>query len=572
ELWMGNDGGLLIMPGSIPLDVPVVRDELTRHLSEGWNAVVDREVDGKKSIPYQTDQSNPRYGNKLAARRVARTVMLGSAPTVRAQHVRGIESMRIRLGVVQPGENIADFNDALNTLQSSLAYLYSNPSGNRFWYDTRPTLRKTVADRATQIPASEVEYELESRLQALRKEKPFAGLHTCPGSSLDVPDEQAVRLVILRPTDEYKASNPLNRALTAARDILDNRGQTPRIYRNMLAFIAPDQDLMSQLKQTVQHYLAWKSIQDDSEALNLDAAQNRETDQNLRSQNQSVEAQIKSTYCWLLIPYIDRNEDLKTIVWDTIRLNGGEGSIVDKAARKMIQNEALITSWAPALLVMELDRLLWQDAEHIAVKQLWEYLSTYCYLPRLANEEVLLETIRTGVNSSEYFALAAGFDGDRYLGLKFQQPLEKVERSDQLVKIGPATKQLAQEAAWEQEKADPPVSYDYPSGRASKDQVPTGRERPDTEGQFPEAPRPEPPIPKNTHFYLSAELDLTRIGRDVQQFVEEVINHLAMTDGAKVGVSLHVEAEAPSGLSQQVVRTVSENCRTLGVKTFGFDD
>ena len=157
ELWMGNDAGLMILPGSIPLDAPNVRNELTRHLSEGWNAVVDREVDGRNSIPYQKDQSIQRYGGKLAARRVARTVMLGSAPTVRGQTVRGIEASRIRLGVVQPGENIAIFNDALSSLENSLAYLFTNPSGDRFWYDTRPTLRKTVEDRATQVAASDVE-------------------------------------------------------------------------------------------------------------------------------------------------------------------------------------------------------------------------------------------------------------------------------------------------------------------------------------------------------------------------------------------------------------------------------
>lgn len=243
ELWMGNDAGLMIMPGSLPLDVPAVRDELTRHLPEGWNALVDREVDGKRSIPYQKDQANPRYGKKLAARRVARTVMLGSAPSDRAQSVRGVEASRIRLGIVQPGESIADFNDALNTLQTSLAYLYTNPSGDRFWYDTRPTLRKTVEDRATQVSSSDVEHEIESRLRKLRKEAPFSGLHICPSSSLDVPDEQSARLVILRTTDEYKASAQGNKAIAAAEDILNNRGTAPRIYRNTLAFIAPDMDL-----------------------------------------------------------------------------------------------------------------------------------------------------------------------------------------------------------------------------------------------------------------------------------------------------------------------------------------
>ncbi len=185
--------------------------------------------------------------------------------------MRGIEASRIRLGVVQPGESIADFNDALNTLQVSLAYLYTNPSGDRFWYDTRPTLRKTVEDRATQIPAPDVEFEIERRLRALRKEAPFAGLHVCPGSSLDVTDEQAVRLVILRPDDVYKASAQHNAAMESAVNILNNRGTAPRIYRNMLAFIAPDQELMAPLKQEVRRYLAWLSVKDDSEDLNLDA-------------------------------------------------------------------------------------------------------------------------------------------------------------------------------------------------------------------------------------------------------------------------------------------------------------
>jgi hypothetical protein len=166
-------------------------------------------------------------------------------------------------------------------------------------------------------------YEIETRLRSLRKEAPFAGIHICPASSLDVPDEQTARLVILRPSDEYKATNQNNAAMTAVTDILNNRGNTPRIYRNMLAFIAPDQDLMASLKQAVRLYIAWKSIKDDSEDLNLDAAQNRETQNNLHRANETVDARIKEAYCWLLVPYIDKNVDMKTIVWDAITIRGG---------------------------------------------------------------------------------------------------------------------------------------------------------------------------------------------------------------------------------------------------------
>jgi len=576
ELWMGNDAGLMIMPGSIPLDVPNVRDELTRHLSEGWNALVDREVDGRNSIPYQKDQQNIRYGSKLAARRVARTVMLGSAPTVRDQNVRGIEASRVRLGLIQPGENIANFNDALNTLTTSLAYLYTNPSGDRFWYDTRPTLRKTVEDRATQVASSDVEYEIETRLRALRKEQPFAGIHICPSSSLDVPDEQTARLVILRPTDEYKATNQNNTAMTAVTDILNNRGNTPRIYRNMLAFIAPEQDLMTSLKQTVRRYLAWKSIKEDSEDLNLDAAQNRETDNNLGRFNRTVDDQIKEAYCWLLVPYIDKNADMKTIVWDTIRISGGNDSIISKAAKKMLQNEQIITKWAPALLLMELDNVLWRDTDNIAVKKLWEYLCTYCYLPRLANENVLMDAIQTGLNSIEYFAFASGFDGTRYIDLKFNQYVGIVERSGYLVKVSIAKKQIDEEEAKRQadaaaRAAQAGVDYTIPAnagGEGGHVITPSndGGEVHEDNASTAAA------TPKNKRFFMSTDLDTTRINRDVQKYVEEIIQHLTSVDGARVTVSLEVQAESAEGFTQQTVRTISENCRTLRVRDSGFEE
>lgn len=576
ELWMGNDASLMIMPGSIPLSVPNVRDELTRHLPENWNSIVDREVDGKESIPYRKDQPGTHYSRYFASRRVARTIMLGSAPTGREQVVRGIETSRIRLGVIQPGENIPVFNDALNTLRNELTYLYSNPSGDRYWYDNRPTLRKIAEDRSSSIASSDVEYEIETRLRALRKEKPFSGIHICPSSSLDVPDDQAVRLVILNPGDEYKSSNPSNKAMTTVTDILNNRGNAPRIYRNMLSFIAPDQDLMLSLNQEVRRYLAWKSIKEDSERLNLDAAQNHETDNNLRRSNETVDARIKESYCWLLVPYIDKTADMKTIVWDAIRISGGNESIITKASKKLIQNEEIITQWAPALLKMELDNLLWRETNHISIKTLWEYLCTYCYLPRLTDVQVLEDAIRAGVHSTEYFAFASGYDGNRYIDLKLNQYIGIVERSGYLVKVNVALQQISEEAIKKQA-----ATTQAWSGEESK----TSGDDQSRTGGFP-YPHPESgrngfcpvkeglPIepPKNTRFYMSTQLDNTRIGRDVQKLVEEVISHLTVVEGAKVVVTLDVQVDSPEGMSPQVIRTVSENCRTLKVKDFGFDE
>jgi hypothetical protein len=504
----------------------------------------------------------------MAARRVSRTIMLGSAPTVRAQSIRGIEASRIRLGVIQPGENIADFNDALNTLRGSLSYLYADPAGNRYWYDTRPTLRKTASDRSSQMASSDVEYEIEKRLRDLRKEAPFAGLHVCPASSNDVTDEQAVRLVVLRPADTFKQNKPECAALKKAEEILNSRGTAPRTYRNMLAFVAPDAGLLPSLQKAVSDLLAWESIKTDSTRLNLDAAQNAETASNISRCNETVNSRLKEVYCWLLVPSIDSGADMKTIIWDTDRLVGVE-PVVSKAASKMIQNEQIITKWAPSLLKMELDNLLWKDDDHIQVKKLWEYLTTYCYLPRLANFSVLENTIRAGVASDEAFAIASSISDDRYSGLKYDTAIMEVYPSDYLVKVLKALKQLNQEkqtaaGAGDGTGTNAGGGYDDYTATASAggaDHVAEGQGG--STGQTKQV--------GDTRFFMSVKLDNTRVIRDLQKYLDEVITHLSTTDNCDVELSLEVSANAPDGFAPETVRTVSENCRTLRVDSFGFD-
>ncbi|WP_165177033.1 hypothetical protein [Desulfovibrio sp. ZJ369] len=73
-------------------------------------------------------------------------------------------------------------------------------------------------------------------------------------------------------------------------------------------------------------------------------------------------------------------------------------------------------------------------------------------------------------------------------------------------------------------------------------------------------------------FFLSAPLDTTRVNRDVQRIVEEVISQLTMENGVTLNLKLEVEAFAPNGVQQQTVRAVSENCRTLKIDNFGFEE
>ena len=130
----------------------------------------------------------------MAARRVARTIFLGSAPSTAEQNNRGLEEVRVRLGVIQPGEQIPIFNDVLDKLTNTLVHLYGE--NRRFWYDTRANLKRTVEDRASRYTLQEIADEVHRRLET-RERGQFSRVQVCPSSD-DVLDEQEIKLIVYR--------------------------------------------------------------------------------------------------------------------------------------------------------------------------------------------------------------------------------------------------------------------------------------------------------------------------------------------------------------------------------------
>ena len=66
-------------------------------------------------------------------------------------------------------------------------------------------------------------------------------------------------------------------------------------------------------------------------------------------------------------------------------------------------------------------------------------------------------------------------------------------------------------------------------------------------------------------------LDATRAGRDASRVADEVISHLAGLVGGAVRVTLEIEADIPGDAPDHIVRTVTENSRTLKFDDHGFE-
>jgi hypothetical protein len=72
-------------------------------------------------------------------------------------------------------------------------------------------------------------------------------------------------------------------------------------------------------------------------------------------------------------------------------------------------------------------------------------------------------------------------------------------------------------------------------------------------------------------FHGTVTLDPTRPGRDAGRIANEVIAHLVGLVGARVTLTLEIEAEVPDSVPENVVRSVTENSNTLKFTSQGFE-
>ena len=564
SLWEKGDRNPLILPANIAIDDPRVQFELTRYLSDNWVPVLEKDVDGPSSLPLRLDGEVPNLGKFAASRRVARTIYLGSAPTADAAH-RGIEDRRIKLGCVMPGESPAVFGDALRRLAGAATYLYQD--GPRYWYSTQPTVTKLAEDRAEQLrrDPDKVVQELASRLRSdLRNSGEFNRVHPLPQSGQDVPDDRDARLVVLAIDTPYSKERG-NPAETAAKAILESRGSVPRLYRNSLVFLAVDKTRLQDLDEAVRRYLAWESILGEREPLDLSPYQVKQAEIQKEAASSAVTARLPEAYQWLLVPGQSRPD--APVEWLAMRLSG-QDSLAARASKKLKGDELLVTGFAASRLRMELDRVpLWRG-DHVPIKQVVEDFARYLYLPRVGDPTVLLKSICDGVAlltwEHDAFAYADSFDDEatRYRGLRGGQlvSLPDADAPGLLVKPDVARQQL---------DAEKP----QPGGGGEAVHPGTGGEGPAPgDGPGPGVPPPDKPTATQpVRFHGTVPLDSARVGRDAGRIADEVISHLAGLVGAKVTVTLEISAEVPSGAPDHVVRTVTENSRTLKFTNQGFE-
>jgi predicted AAA+ superfamily ATPase len=554
ELWMNGDPSVMIMPGSVAVSSPRVEPELLHYLDVSWQSIIAGDVDGTGSTPYKIDQSAPNLNRYSATRRVARAIFMGTAPTHQQQNT-GLDDRQINLGVVQPGERPAIFGDALRRLTNQAKFMHADLG--RYWYSMSASLNRIATDRAAQIENAlvlmTIDNELTKYVNGIADRGHFDAIQVAPASSAEVPDEAGgVRAVVLGVAHPHNGRDG-SEAVIEAKDILMQRGSTPRVYRNMLVFIAADARHLDNLKDAVRSALAWGEIVRDTDRLNLTQSDSSLAKAKLAEANETVKTRLKEAWCYLHYPAQESAQ--ADVEWVSGKIPAQDG-LLARASKKLVAEEGLLTELGPTRLDRDLQKYIWNGKPHLSLKDLREYLNRYVYLPRLKNQEVLVKAVQAAVTGMlpGPFAYAERWDEktDTYLGLAIERAANAavVIDSDSII-IKPEVAEAHRPAPAQPEPSDIPEQ--------------PGEKAPGTEEQ-PLGGAPEPPLTekKPTRFLGTVMISPERPARDMHQIVEAIVEQLTTLPGSSVKLRLEIDAEVPSGLDRAKVRTLVENANTLG--------
>ncbi len=386
DLYKRGTTAALIQPAHVNLTNTRVRHEFVNLVDNAYETVVGSDIAGHAAKAPQIDHElGGEYAVEGIAQGLATSIFLYS-------HTGGADQgavvPQLRLSILHPEMSAALVADALDRLSDRLWYLYEDP---KWRFDKVANLNKILVEREDTVKSDEIEGRIRSVLGDLVGQRAFHRTYLWPREGRDVSDDRQLGLVVL-----YSGRVAGSRETeTFIKDVLKQRGEAFRTYRNTLVFLLPDRTEIDRATEAARNLLALEGISADYGGSDrLTDKQQERLDKDLGDARSALPQIVYQAYRHIIIP----GDGDELIHFDMgLQLLKKDRTLSQQVWEYLADRDRLLERLDPHLVRGERWNLWPDKGQPLPVSQLRDYFARYTQLPMLASDDVLLQTIVRGV-------------------------------------------------------------------------------------------------------------------------------------------------------------------------------
>ncbi|MFH8108114.1 MAG: AAA family ATPase, partial [Candidatus Aenigmatarchaeota archaeon] len=356
--------------GDIDLRNEEIRRELIKHIGNEFDSILAADITSPDSGAKRVDRSlGSAYSPFSFGTKCATTIFMYSFS---GGPERGITLQELKLSCAEVSHPSSIIVETVQKLKENLFYL----SDSDLFFTNQPNLNRIFFVKAESIDDREIESEEKEIIKdnLSETEKKF-DIFIWPDKSKDIPDTKKLKLVILKDYPEEKC-----------KELLENCGDRPRVYRNTLIFLCPSLEEKISFNKFIKDKLAWQLIEKDKN-LNLTDEQKREVKNRIKKFEDDLKLRIRVLYRHILLP---SKEGLKEI--DLGMPTYGKEYLLDEEVYNRLKGEEILEKLSPLTIK---DKYLKND--YASTKSILESFYTTPGEIRTVNEEVFKNAIKEGV-------------------------------------------------------------------------------------------------------------------------------------------------------------------------------
>lgn len=348
-----------------------IKGELLRYIGPEYNSVIAADIMSSDAGAKKVDKSlGDAYTSFRFGTKVTTTIFMHSFS---GGPERGATINEIKLSSADISVPSSIIVEAVSKLKENLFFIQSD---GKFFFTNQPNLNRILLNKMESIGDEGLKTEEKELLTNNLKKEHFE-VFLWPGNSKDVPDTKGLKLILQKNQKEEKC-----------KELLENYGERPRVYRNTLVFLCPMDSERINFESFLKRKLAWQLVEEDK-TLSLTIEQRREVKDKIKKAENEAKEHLRNLYRIVLLPSKGNFKEIDL----GIPTYGAETTIDREIYERLGSDGEILKTLAP----LSLREKYLKDQDYVETKNILESFFKTPGEIRIVSDDVLKTCMKEGV-------------------------------------------------------------------------------------------------------------------------------------------------------------------------------